>query len=78
MSYFPINPFISKSVIISSSSLVLIRWLCALCKLAVYIVFAALNLILDCLGLELAVAVPGGLFTRQPLFYVPCDPYVLV
>ena len=40
--------------------------------------FAALSLILDCPGLELAVAVYGGLFIGRPLFCVLCDPCVPV
>ena len=47
----------SKSVIASGSSPVLASWLYTPCKLAACVVFAALNLILDCPGLELAVAV---------------------
>ena len=38
--------------------------------------FAALSLILDCPGLELAVAVYKGLSTGRPLPCVPCDPCV--
>jgi len=40
-------------------------------------VFTALNLILNCPGLELAVAVHRGLPTRRPLpyvLYIPCVP----
>jgi len=37
------------------------------------IMFATLNLILNCPGLKLAVAVYGGLSTRRPL---PCVLYV--
>src|SRR6266567_8181570 len=36
--------------------------------------FTALNLILDCPGLELAVAVHRGLPTRRPLPCIPCVP----
>jgi hypothetical protein len=39
-------------------------------------VLVALNLILDCPGLELAVAVHGGLPTGRPLPCVPCVPWV--
>ena len=79
MSYIPTSLSISKSVITSSPSPVLARRLYALYKSALYVMLAALNLILDCLGLKLAVAVYGGLLTRRPLpciLCVPCDPYV--
>jgi hypothetical protein len=78
VSCVPISASISKSVIISSSSPVLTGWLYALCRLAANVIFTALNLILDYPGLELAIAVYGGLPTRRPLPYVPCDPYVPV
>ena len=42
----------SKSVIASGSSPVLAGWLCAPYKPAACVVFAALNLILNCPGLE--------------------------
>jgi len=38
--------------------------------------FTALNLILNCPGLELAVAVYRGLLTGRSLPYVLCVPYV--
>jgi len=50
---------ISKSIIISSSSSNLTGWLYALYRLAANIIFAALSLILNYPGLELAVAVYG-------------------
>jgi len=68
----------SKSIIASSSSPVLASWLCAPYKLAACVVFTALNLILNYPGLELAVAVYGGLPTGRPLPCVPCVPYVPV
>jgi len=67
----------SKSVIASSSFPVLTGWLYAPYKPAACIVFAALNLILNYPGLELAVAVYRGLPTGRPLpyvLYVPCVP----
>ena len=70
------SPFISKSIIISSFSPVLFRRLCTLYKLTIYIVFAVLNLILDCPGLKLAVAVYRGLLIRQPLLYIPYVLYI--
>jgi hypothetical protein len=76
VSYIPISASISKSVIVSGSSPILTSWLYALYRLATNVIFAALNLILDCPGLELAVAVYRGLPTRRPLPYVPCDPYI--
>jgi len=45
----------SEFVIASGSSPVLAGWLYAPCKLAACVVFAALNLILDCPGLEWAI-----------------------
>ena len=42
------------------------------------IIFAALSLILDCPGLELAIAVYNGLPIGRPLPCVPCDPCVPV
>jgi len=68
----------SKSVIASGSSPILAGWLYAPCKPATCIIFAALNLILNCPGLELAVAVHRGLPTGRPLPCVPCVPCVPV
>ena len=80
----------SESVIVSDSFLVLTGWLCALWESAANVMFAALSLILDCPGLELAVAVHEGLPTGRPLptgcplptgrplSCVPCDPCVPV
>ena len=76
MSCIPTSPSISKSVITFSPSPVLARWLCAPCKSALYVVLAALNLILDCPGLKLAIAVYRGLLTRQSLPYIPYVPYI--
>ena len=74
----PTSPFISKSVITSRLSPVLARRLYALYKLALYIVLAVLNLILNCLSLEFAIAVYRGLLTRRPLLYVLYVPYIPV
>jgi hypothetical protein len=76
--YVPTSASISKSVIISGSSLNLTSWLYALYRSAPNIIFAALSLILNCPGLKLAIAVYGGLPIGRPLPYVPCDPYVPV
>jgi len=65
-----------KSIIASSSSPVLVGWLYAPYKPAACVVFAVLNLILNCPGLKLTVAVHGGLPTRRPLPYIPCVPYI--
>jgi len=67
-----------KSVIASGSSPVLAGWLYAPYKLAACIIFTALNLILNCPGLELAIAVYRGLPTGRPLPYILCVPYVPV
>ena len=66
----------SKSVIASGSSPVLTGWLYTPYKPAIYVIFAALNLILNCPGFKLAVAVYRGLPIRRPLPYIPCVPYV--
>jgi len=76
MFYIPTSLFKSKFIIASSSSPVLTSWLYAPYKLAVYIIFAALNLILNYPGLKLTIAVYRGLPTRRPLPYVPYIPYV--
>ena len=78
ISYVPTSLSKFKFVIASSSSPVLTSWLCAPYKPAACVMFAALNLILDCPGLELAVAVYRGLFTGRPLPYVLCVPCVPV
>jgi len=67
ISYVPTSLSKSEFVIASGSSPVLTGWLYAPYELAACIVFAALNLILDCPGLELAVAVHRGLPTGRPL-----------
>jgi hypothetical protein len=60
MSCVPTSASMSKSVIVSGSSPVLTGRLCALCGSAANVIFATLSLILDCPGLELAVAVHGA------------------
>ena len=67
MSCVPTSASISKSVIVSSSSPVLTSQLCALCGSAANVIFAALSLILNCPGLELAVTVHRGLPIGRPL-----------
>ena len=77
MSYIPTSLSKSEFVIASSSSPVLTSWLYAPYKLATYIIFTALNLILNCPSLKLAVAIYRGLPTGRPLpcvLYVPCVP----
>jgi len=66
----------SESVIASGSSPVLAGWLYAPCEPAACVMFAVLNLIFDCPGLELAVAVYRGLPTGRPLPCVLCVPCV--
>ncbi len=61
VSYVPTSPFISESIITSSPSPVLAGRLYTPYKLALYIILTILNLILDCPGLKLAVAVHRGL-----------------
>ena len=76
MSYVPINASISKSVIVSSSSLVLTSQLYTLYKLATNVIFTALSLILNYPSLKLTIAVHKGLPTGRPLPYIPYNPYV--
>jgi hypothetical protein len=76
ISYVPTSLSKSKSIIASGSSPVLTSWLYTPYKLAAYIIFTALNLILNYPGLKLAVAVYRGLPTRRPLPYIPCVPYI--
>ena len=76
MSYIPTSPSISKSVITSSPSPILTRRLYTPYKSALYIKLIALNLILNCPGLKLAIAIYRGLPTRRPLPYIPCVPYI--
>jgi len=78
MSCVPTSLSKSESIIASGSSPVLTNWLCAPYKPAACVVFTALNLILNYPGLELTVAVYGGLPTRRPLPYVLCVPCVPV
>ena len=58
------STFISKSIIISSSSPILTSWLCALQKSAINIIFTVLNLILNYSSFKLAVANYKGLFIK--------------
>jgi len=78
MSCVPTSLSKSKFIIASGSSPVLASWLCAPYKLAIYVVFTALNLILNYPGLKLAVAVYRGLPTGRSLLCVLCVPYVPV
>ena len=76
ISCIPISAFISKSVIISSSSPIPTGRLCALYKSAINVIFTALSLILNYPSLKLAVAVYKGLPIGRPLPYVPCNTYI--
>ena len=75
MSYISTSAFISKSIIISSSSPNPTSQLYALYGLAANVIFAALSLILNCPNLKLAIAIYKGLPTGRPLPYVSCNPY---
>ena len=66
----------SKSIIVSSSSLILTSWLYALYKSAVNIIFTTLSLILNCPGFKLTIAVHKGLPIGHPLPCVPYNPYI--
>ena len=68
------NPFISKSIITFSFSLVLAKWLYTPYKLALYIMLVALNLILDCPGLKLTITVYRGFLIRRPFLCIFCIP----
>ena len=78
MSYVPTSASISKSksVIISGSSPSLTSWLYALYRSAANVRFTTFNLILNCPGLKLAIAVYRGLPIGRSLPCVPCNPYV--
>jgi len=76
MSYIPTSAFISKSIIISSSSPNPTSWLYTLYRLAVNVIFAILSLILNYPGLKLAIAIYRGLSIGRPLSYVPYNPYI--
>jgi len=78
MSCVPTSLSKSESVIASGSSPVLAGWLYAPYKPAACVVFATLNLILNCPGLKLAVAVYRGLPTGRSLPYILCVPCVPV
>ena len=78
MSYIPTSPSIFKSIITSSPSPILTGRLCTPYKLALYIILPALNLILNCLGLKLTIAIYRGLPTGRPLPYNPYISYVFI
>ena len=68
------SPFISKSIITSGFSFVFTGRLWAPYNLALYIILAALNLILNYPGFEFVIAVHRGLPTGRPLPYILCIP----
>jgi hypothetical protein len=70
----PTSPFIFKSIITFSFSFVFTGRLYAPYKLALYVILAVLNSILDYPGFKFTVAVYKGLFIKQPLFYILCVP----
>ena len=76
MSYIPISPSKSKSIIISSSSPNLTRRLYTLYRLATNIIFSAFSLILNCPSLKLTIAVYRGLPIGRPLPRIPYNPYI--
>ena len=76
ISYIPISPFISKSIITFSPSSVFIKWLYAPYKLALYIKLAILNLIFNYFSFKLAVAVYKGLSIGRPFLYILYIPYI--
>ena len=71
MSYIPISPSRSKSIIISSSSPNLTRRLYVLYRLAANVIFSAFSLILNYPSLKLTIAVYRGLPIGRPLPYIP-------
>ena len=76
MSCVPTSLSKSKSIITSSSSPIPTSQLYTPYKPAIYIIFTALNLILNYPSLKLTIAVYRGLPTRRPLPYIPCVPYI--
>jgi len=76
VSYIPTSAFISKSVIISSSSLNLTSWLYTLYRSAINIIFAILSLIFNSPGFKLAITVYRGLSIGRPLPYISYNPYI--
>jgi len=76
VSYIPTSASISKSVIISGSSPSLTSWLYAIYRSAANVRFTMFSLILNCPGLELAIAVYRGLPIGRSFPCVPCDLYV--
>jgi len=76
MFYIPISLFIFKSIIIFSSSPIFTSSQYTLYRLAANIIFAILSLILNYLGLKLAIAVYRGLPIGRPLPYIPYNPYI--
>ena len=76
MSCVPTSAFKSKSVINSSSSPNFTSQLYTLYRLAINIIFTVLNLILNCPGLKLTIAIYRGLSIGRPLSYIPYNPYI--
>ena len=76
MSYIPISPSKSKSIITSSSSPNLTKWLYTLYRLAANIIFSAFSLILNYPSFKLAIAIYRGLSIGHPLPYIPYNPYI--
>ena len=76
MSYIPISPSRSKSIIISGSSPNFTRRLYTLYRLAANVIFSAFSLILNCPSLKLAIAIYRGLPIGRPLPHIPYNPYV--
>jgi len=68
----------SKFVIAFGSSPILTGWLYTPYKPAMCVIFTALNLILNCPGLKLTIAVYRGLPTRRSLPYILYIPYIPV
>ena len=76
MSYIPISPSKSKSIIISSSFPNLTKRLYTLYRLAMNIIFSMFSLILNYPSFKLTIAVYRGLPIGRPLPYIPYNPYV--
>ena len=70
------NPFIFKFIITFCFSFVFTKWLYALYKSTMYIIFATLNLSFNYFGFKFTVAVHKGLFIKRPFFYVLCILYI--
>ncbi len=76
MSYIPFSPSIFKTIIILRFPPIFTSQLYALYRPAAYIIFTALSLILNWLGLKLTIAIYRGLPIERLLPYIPYIPHI--